>query len=338
MLLLSWLLLLPLTPSPAADDAWVGQDVFPKRGIPEISRTNEQGEVIVLGKIDYFPVPVREEKGDWVKVQVRDVAGWVAKSKVVRVRDGIQYFTERIQSKDDLAEAYQKRAWLWSMKNEPDIAIQDATEALRLDPKDVYAYMNRGIAWSAKKDYDKAIADYNEALRLDPKDALAYNNRGWTYYLCREYDQAMADYDQCLKLDPQNAYATGNRGLVYAAQKKYPEAVAAFEAAVKLPEYVPYEYAEFLASCPEVKYRDGKRAVELAKKAIELKGKDASADVFAALAAAYAETGDFEQAVVEQRTAIDKLKENKYTTAEEMKQAEARLKLYEEKKPYRQEK
>ena len=72
----------------------------------------------------------------------------------------------------------------------------------------------------------------------------------------------------------KDVYATGNRGLAFAAQKKYPQA---FEAALALntPTYSAYEYAGFLASCPERKYRDGKQAVELAKKSLEILGKNA---------------------------------------------------------------
>src|SRR5262245_29402900 len=93
-----------------ADEGWVGKEVIPKRGTPNIiNRTDVNGKVIVVGKIDTFPVPVREEKGEWVKVQVRDKAGWVVKENVVRVNEGIQYFTSRIQGNDSLGEAYYNR-------------------------------------------------------------------------------------------------------------------------------------------------------------------------------------------------------------------------------------
>lgn len=106
---------------------------------------------------------------------------------------------------------------------------------------------------------------------------MALNNRGWSRYLLKDYEKALADFDACLKLDAKDVYATGNRGLVFAAQHKYPQAVEAFEAALALKDdnYAAYEYAEFLASCPEAKYRDGTMALALAKKLLEMEGKDA---------------------------------------------------------------
>jgi tetratricopeptide (TPR) repeat protein len=310
---------------------------------------------------------VKERPSDYYGWHMRGV-GWKDKGEY---DNAIKDFTEALRLKPDSAAVYNWRGLAWDSKKEYDKAIADYTEAIRLDPKDALAFNNRGNAWSSKKEYDKAFADYTEAIRLDPKFSFPFYNRGNAWSYKKEYDKAIADYseaarldpkytlalnglgwayfqknefhksleyiERCLQLDPKDSYASGYRARILAAQKKYPEAVAAFEAAVKLPEYAPYKYAEFLASCPEGKYRDGQRALELAKKALEMEGKYASADVYAALAAAYAETGDFERAVVEQRTTIDKLKENKSTTAEELQKAEARLALYRYKKPYRAE-
>ena len=247
----------------------------------------------------------------------------------------IEDYTEAIRLDPKYTTAFYGRGIARSNKKEYDKAITDYTEAIRLDPKYVSAFVGRGHAWGAKKEYDKAIEDYTEAIRLDPKYASAFSDRGWYQYLTKQYEKSLADFDQCLKLDPKQVNATGNRGLVFAAQKKYPQAVEAFEAALALKSlaYARYEYAEFLASCPDAKYRDGKRAVELAKKALEIAGKDAGWEIHAALAAAYAEADDFELAVTSQRTALD----DKSCTGDDRKAQDARLELYRAKKPYRSE-
>ena len=126
-----------------------------------------------------------------------------------------------------------------------------------------------------------------------------------------------------------------HKAITLAKVTKYDQAVEGFEAALKLDsmDWLQRNYALFRASCPDAKYRDGKKAVEMAKLAIEKKGKDAGWVYSATLAAAYAEAGEFEFAVSEQRKALD----DKHIHPTDKKEQEARLVLYRADKPYRDE-
>ena len=71
----------------------------------------------------------------------------------------------------------------------------------------------------------------------------------------------------------------------------------------------------------------------MAKQALDRAGKDTNGEYEAALAAAYAETGDFDLAIAEQKkvladTSLDK---------QDRERMEKRLALYQNKKPYRME-
>ena len=126
-----------------ADDNWVGKEVIPKRGASSLHRLEGEGQALLIGNICYWPAKVLEDKGESVKIMMRDKVDWIDKDKLVTVDEGISYFTKRIQARDYLAEAYDRRAWLWSMKGELEIANKDADEAIRLHPS-AAAFATRG--------------------------------------------------------------------------------------------------------------------------------------------------------------------------------------------------
>jgi tetratricopeptide (TPR) repeat protein len=162
------------------------------------------------------------------------------------------------------------------------------------------AYNNRGTAWKNKGDYDRAIADYSKAIELDPQYALAYYNRGIAWKNKRDYGRAMADYNKLIELDPKEA--------------------------------APYNsLAWLLAVCPESKFRDGVKAVELAEKAVELKDESGYIDT---LAAAYAEAGRFQEAIKTEERAIEKLEEEGNTKA--IAECNKHLSSYKAGKPWRE--
>lgn len=89
----------------------------------------------------------------------------------------------------------------------------------------------------------------------------------------------------------------------------YAQAISDCSKAIEIdPEYAPAyrRKALILATCIDAKYRDGIKAVELAKKVVELFPSPISLPT---LAAAYAEAGEFHKAVVTQEKAINLLKE-----------------------------
>src|SRR5713226_5789339 len=58
-------------------------------------------------------------------------------------------------------------------------AVEDFTQALRVNPNAAEAYMGRGFARAELKDYPAAIEDFTQALRINPNEAEAYIARGF---------------------------------------------------------------------------------------------------------------------------------------------------------------
>ena len=183
--------------------------------------------------------------------------------------------------------------------------LADYNQALAINPKYDVAYNNRGNAWDHKGEHDKAIADYNQVLRLNPNDAVAYNNRGEALRNKGEYDKALADYNQAIRLNPNYALAYNN-------------------------------LASIQATCPDGKYRDGQKAVQNASKAYQLDG--GKRWIYAGtLAEANAENGDFAKALEWAAKAIEMAGKDKTANAKVVDDFRAEIELFKQGKPYRHE-
>jgi tetratricopeptide (TPR) repeat protein len=199
-------------------------------------------------------------------------------------------------------------------------------------------HIDRGKEYAEEGQYDKAIHEFTEAIRLDPKNADAYHQRGLAYDQQKEYDKAISDFTEALRLEHEDAEKGTHldaRAAVHEHQKHYDKAIDDYQQALKLDandDGALNGLAWILATCPKDDVRDGKRAVELATKACKLRGWH-DADALDTLAAAYAEAGEFTEAVKWQKKAL----EFEFAEEKDKTGAEARLKLYQAGKPYRAE-
>jgi tetratricopeptide (TPR) repeat protein len=234
----------------------------------------------------------------------------------------------------DSAEAYCERAGNHLKTKAYDLAVADYDQAIALAPKDAAAYRGRGDAHSWQCAYDKAVADYDQALTLDPDNPVTYARRAAAFRLRKDYDKALADYNRAIRLNPKAAEPVVGRGHVYRKKGEYAHALAEFMAALKLaPDDADAQLAcaWLLATCPDDKIRDAKKALACARKAAELAGNKEYFHL-ASLAAAHAAAGDFAAAVRLQTLALAA----PYIPADELEEMRARLGLYEQGRPYRE--
>ncbi|MDB6124661.1 MAG: Tetratricopeptide 2 repeat protein [Pedosphaera sp.] len=196
--------------------------------------------------------------------------------------------------------AYNNRGLIYCKKEMWSQAIVDFSEVIRVNPQDASAYQRRGMAYHQKNKYDEAISDSTVAIRLDPKMGLAYSERGYSYCYKSEFEKGIADFKEAIRVDPKNSHAYNN-------------------------------LAWFRATCPVASIRNGKEALEAAQEACALtRGKNAT--VIDTLAAAYAEVGNFNQAILSEKHAI-KMGGVPEKRRRHMKQA---LLSFEQHQPYRE--
>jgi tetratricopeptide (TPR) repeat protein len=83
-------------------------------------------------------------------------------------------------------------------------AIQELSEAIRIDPALVDAYELRGILHLGSKDYPKAVADFTKATQLEPKNVDAHINLSKAYIASKNYPAALRSATTAKQLDPQS--------------------------------------------------------------------------------------------------------------------------------------
>jgi tetratricopeptide (TPR) repeat protein len=182
----------------------------------------------------------------------------------------------------------------------------------KLDPHynmgTAFVEMNLGDALARKGQPDEAMAHFERAINLQPDYAEAYYNRGNVLYAKGRIEEAMADFEKALQIQPNDADAHTGLGNALLRKGDLKEAMAQYSQAVALAPEDPHSrsnLAWLLATSSDASIRDGAKAVELAQQAVSVSGGREPL-FFRTLAAAYAETGRFSNAiaVIQQGVAI----------------------------------
>jgi tetratricopeptide (TPR) repeat protein len=179
-----------------------------------------------------------------------------------------------------------------------DEATKELEKLRKLDPKDMLTLLQLAMLYSAQKQSDKAIETYDALLAEQPDEWRALRGRGDAYLNVGKHAEAIADYEKAFKLQPKDSGILNN-------------------------------FAWVLATSPDDKLRDGKRAIPLATEACEATEYKLP-HILSTLAAAYAETGDFDSAVKWSAKAVE-IGDKKFDEA-----LKKELENYKAKKPWRE--
>jgi tetratricopeptide (TPR) repeat protein len=194
----------------------------------------------------------------------------------------------------------------YAQEGKHDEAIAAFREALRLNPVFQEAHNALGIALLNKQQFDEALQHFHEAARLDPNFLEPLFNRAITYQKLGNLEQAQSSYLQVLKLKPDHRQTLLNLGNLLLAQRKFAEAIPLLQQLLRAdPNSVDAlsRLAWIRATHEDARLRDGAEAVRLATRACELTNHQ-NPQSLSSLAAAYAETGRFDEAVQTAQNAL----------------------------------
>ncbi|HUT37464.1 MAG TPA: tetratricopeptide repeat protein [Planctomycetota bacterium] len=240
-------------------------------------------------------------------------------------------------SRDSIAVLLQRRGKARLNEGKFDEAISDYSRAIEMDPLSSMNYDNRGWAYRQKGNNEAAIGDCSVSIFLDPKNDWAYRLRAKVYWAEGRYDKALADFARAIELRPEDGSAYGERASLYVTMGKNDKALADYSKAVEVSPNDPRVFnslAWLRATSLDKAFRNGKAAIENATKACELTNWK-EAYYLDTLAAAYAEDGQFDEAVKWQTKALADPAFLKDVGTQEFAKARERLDLYKQKEAYR---
>jgi tetratricopeptide (TPR) repeat protein len=220
--------------------------------------------------------------------------------------DAIRYYTKSIKISPQNAVSYYDRGAAYFAEKEFDKAIGDFTVDIRLEPTNLDSFQYRGLAYGMKPDLSNAIADFTRAIELRPNDSVSYYRRGFAYALGHHWADAISNYMAAVHIEPSNAAFYQGIGYAYFQMREPSKAIENYENAIQLAPDDPStlnSLAWLLSVYPDARIRDGQKAVGLAQRACEISNWDKWYCI-GTLAAAYAEIGDFTNAVKYQKEAM----------------------------------
>ena len=201
--------------------------------------------------------------------------------------------------KPDHLEVLLMRAEIHGQSEDFAKALADVEKVLKLKPGLLPAARFHAMLLARADRLDEAVAELEQLCRHDPKDLASRLQLAMCYVAGKRYQQAVEVYSAVLAEQPDHGIAQRGRGDALLNVGRHEAAVADYEEALKArPEDtgILNNLAWVLATSPQEKLRDGKRAIVLATKACELT-EYKQAHILSTLAAGYAETGEFENAV-----------------------------------------
>jgi tetratricopeptide (TPR) repeat protein len=216
-----------------------------------------------------------------------------------RFDEAIENYYKAIQIKPDSFEALNNLGNALVDKGRFDEAIKTYRKAIQIKPDSFEALNNLGVALATQRQLDEAIETYRKAIQINPNFFLAHDNLGQALSGQGRFDEAIESYGKAIQTDPNHADTHFNFGLALNQLGRTKEAVAQYREALKLnPELAVAlnNLAWVRAVNSDDELRNGAEAVRLAERACELTHYNEPLFI-RTLAAAYAESGRFPEAV-----------------------------------------
>ena len=216
--------------------------------------------------------------------------------------EAITHYREALEIEPNDVEVRSNLGFALFQKGRVDEAMAHFQPALKIEPDSANVHNNLGFALLRKGRVEEAIAHYQRALEIAPDFPGVHHNLGSALVRKGQLDEAVVQLQKALEIEPNSADVHNDLGFALYRKKQADEAIAHFWKALEIrPGYEAacnnlVRVAWMLATSPEASVRNGARAIDLVQRVERLTG-DRNPAIIGTLAAAYAEGGQFAEAM-----------------------------------------
>jgi tetratricopeptide (TPR) repeat protein len=255
-----------------------------------------------------------------------------------RFDDAIISYKELINNGSKTPEIYYNLATLLKRQNRSDEAILYYKSALAIDPGFTNARKKLVGIFLETGRLNDAVEQLNRVLPNDPNYADVRKQTGILLTLKGRIDEAIPYFNEALKTESKTGKVQiyENIALAYNKNGRYKEAIRFWNMALELePSNIPIlnSAAWLRATTDDASLEDANKAIEFSEHACELTGYK-NPSILDTLAAAYAASGKFDEAISTADKAVEAAKAAGYNNlADEIQE---RIKLYQSRQRYYQ--
>jgi protein O-mannosyl-transferase len=297
--------------------ACIGPIALASAGLVNLTDTFKNSRTLILGAALFVPAVLAtltwrqaamygNIETLWRATLSRNSSCWMAHNNLGivlfgkgQLDDAIAHYRTTLEMQPNFWDADYNLGSALLGKGQVDEAIFYCDKAVRMQPNDPDAQVALANAVLQKRRIDDAIVHYQKAVAIRPDYFLARYGLGHALLEKGKFDAAIEHSRAALLIQPNNADCHTVLAIALDEKGQSAEAIEHYEKALEIsPQSVSAlnNLAWLLATVSNASLRNGVRAIQFAQQADQLSGGN-NALVLRTLAAAYAEAGQFGNAI-----------------------------------------
>jgi tetratricopeptide (TPR) repeat protein len=287
--------------------ASVGLIVLVAAGLNRLPRFVPAALLALLAVLTWRQVGIyRDLETLWRDTLEKNPISWMAQNNFAavllgkgRIGEAIDHLQKALEINPDDVETHNNLGYALLQMGRVEESVTHFQRALEIEPNRAAAvHYNLGHALLQKGRVDEAVVHLQKAVEIDPSYAPAHSDLGYALLQTGRVDESFAHLQAALRVDPNYVAAHSNLANTLLQMGRVDEAVSHLQKVLAIAprdSEAQKNMAWVLATCPDARIRNGAKAVQLAELANQADSRNPI--IKATLAASYAETGRFPDAI-----------------------------------------